>query len=192
MRYCLLRIWWRFVWYLTWAISSSFAILYIVTCMTYRIMFSDSFFLPCFYSYKTFWNGSFLDKLSLCSKYWHLEYIWKIAGCHPLKKIGHLTPKTPPKGNYVKKTPQKKLTFCQILSKKDTRSFNLKPICKSFVVILMKSVFSCVSGSNALFLIGDSHFCFSEKFLQSIYLNPWKNKWTFHVKKWAFDPKTCS
>ena len=68
----------------------------------------------------------------------------KIAGCHPLKKIGHLTPKTPPKDNYVKKTPQKKLTFCQILSKKDTRSFNSKPICKSFVVILKKSVFSCV------------------------------------------------
>ena len=58
---------------------------------------------------------------------------------------------------------------------------------------MKKFVFFCVLevfyGSNTHYLMGDTHFFFFQKILQSIYPNPWKNKWAFQVKKWGYDPK---
>ena len=58
--------------------------------MTYRILFSDSFFCPVSIATKMLRNWSFLARLSWCSEHWPLEYILecilKIAWCHPLKR----------------------------------------------------------------------------------------------------------
>ena len=46
-------------------------------------------------------------------------------------------------------------------------------------------------GSNTHFLAGYAYFFSSEYKPQLIYQNPRKNKRTFQVKKWGFDPKIC-
>ena len=144
MQFSSLRIWWRFARYLTWRIFSSFAILNIVTYMTYGISFSDSFFQPRFHSYKIFQNWSFLAELSLCCEHWRMGYILKIAGRRPLKN-GHFAPLYTSKTQSCEKTSQKRLTFWQVLSKKDNRSLK-NHIGKSSMVIMKKGVFFCVLG----------------------------------------------
>ena len=62
-------------------------------------------------------------------------------------------------------------------------------------MILKKTVFFWVLkgffGSNTYYLMGDTHFFFSEKILQFIRHTPCRKIWTFQVKKLGFDPKIC-